>query len=90
MVRGGSAGGTVAAATGMVLMLVLLPVFLASGLLAPAWAVAALTAGWVALLATGVMWFRRRPWRVLVLPFVAAALWLAVMYVGGVFLGWSA
>ena len=75
---------------GLLLLLLIFPVFLASALLAPGWAVAALLAVWQAHVAVGVRWFWRHPVRVLTLPFVASALWLVTMYVGDLFLGWSA
>jgi hypothetical protein len=80
----------VAAGAGMVLMLGALPFFLAAGLLAPVWAVVVLDAVWLVLFALGLWWFRAHPYRVLALPFAAAALWLAAMTAGEAFLGWTA
>ena len=41
--------------------------------------VVALPLVWVLLLALSLAWFTRHPYRVLALPFVAAAVWFAVM-----------
>ena len=79
----------VAAGAGMVLMLAALPFFVSAGLLAPMWAVVVLDALWLALFALGLWWFRGHPYRVLALPFVAAALWLAAITAGEAFLGWT-
>ncbi|MDX1659482.1 MAG: hypothetical protein R3343_11730 [Nitriliruptorales bacterium] len=63
--------------------------YLGSGLLAPPWAVLVLWAVW--LLLAGVMWKeRRRVVVVLAMPFVAAAVWGIVMWLGDTFLGWTA
>ncbi len=79
----------VAAGAGMVLMLAALPFFVSAGLLAPVWAAVVLDALWLVLFALGLWWFRAHPYRVLALPFVAAALWLAAMTAGEAFLGWT-
>lgn len=70
-------------------MLVLAPFFLASGLMAPGWAVATFVAIWLALFVLGCLWVRRKPLRVIPLPFVAAAVWFGGMSAGGAWLGWT-
>lgn len=63
---------------------------LASGLVAPAWAVVVLTLVWLALFIAGVRWFVRHPWRVAALPLVMAAVWFAAVTGGAYFLDWNA
>jgi hypothetical protein len=71
-------------------MLALAPFFLASGLMAPGWAVAVFIAVWVVLFGLGCFfWIRRKPLWVVPLPFIAAAFWLGGMYAGGALLGWT-
>ena len=71
-------------------MLALAPFFVASGLMAPGWAVAVLVVVWLALFVLGCLWIRRKPLWVIPLPFVAAAIWLGGMSAGGAWLGWTA
>ena len=71
-------------------MLVLAPFFLASGLMAPGWAVVLLVVIWLALFVVGCVWIRRRPLWVIPLPFVAAAIWFGGMSAGEAWLGWTA
>ena len=73
----------------LVAMLVLAPFFVASGLMAPGWAVVVLVVIWAALFVLGCIWIRRKPLWVVPLPFVAAALWLGGMSAGGAWLGWT-
>lgn len=80
----------VVAALGMLLLLVALPFYLASGLMAPLWAIVVLLMVWVVLFVLGIRWFARHPYRVLVLPVVAAAIWFAAMTAGEALLGWTA
>jgi len=82
--------GYVVAAVGVVLLLALLPFYLSSGLVAPLWAIGLLLLVWIALFVLAVRWFRARPWWVLVLPFVAAAVWFGTLSAGERFLGWTA
>jgi hypothetical protein len=77
-------------ALALVAMLVLAPFFVASGLVAPGWAVVVLVVVWVALFVLGCIWIRRKPLWVIPLPFVAAAIWLGGMSAGGAWLGWTA
>ena len=79
----------VVAALALVAMLVLAPFFIASGLMAPGWAVAVFIAIWVVLFVLGCVWVRRKPLWVIPLPFVATAIWLAGMSAGGAWLGWT-
>lgn len=80
----------VAAGLGMTMLAVIGYFYLASGLVAPLWAVGMLLAIWVGLVVVGVIWFRPHPLRVLALPAVAAAIWWAVITLGERLLGWTA
>jgi hypothetical protein len=64
--------------------------YLASGLLAPLWAVVGLLVIWVALLVVGVRLWRTRPAWMLAVPVVAAVIWFAVITAGESLLGWTA
>ena len=75
---------------GMSGMACVLFLVLASGLVAPAWAVALLTVVWLVLFVLGVRWFMRHPWRVAALPLVMAVVWFASVTAGAVFLDWNA
>jgi hypothetical protein len=85
-----STGRTLAAVVAMLALLVLAPFFLASGLMAPTWAVVGLVGVWLALFVAGCVWFRRRPWWLLLLPVAAVLIWFGVMSAGGAWLGWTA
>ena len=63
---------------------------LASGLVAPAWAVVVLTLVWLVLFVVGVRWFMRHPWRVAALPVVMAVVGFAGVTGGAYFLDWNA
>ena len=63
--------------------------YLASGLMAPLWAVSLLLVWWLVLAYAVVRLVRRRSYRVLVVPVVAAATWFVVMGFGGAVLGWT-
>ena len=80
----------VLAAVALAIMVVLAPFYFASGLMAPGWAVGVFIAIWIALFVLGCLWIRRKPLRVIPLPFVAAAIWLGGMSAGGAWLGWTA
>jgi hypothetical protein len=77
-------GGLALAAT-----VALAPFFVASGLMAPGWAVALFVAVWLTLVVLGVLWIRRKPLWVVPIPFAAAAIWLGGMSAGGAWLGWT-
>lgn len=64
--------------------------YLASGLMAPLWAVVLLGVWWVILTYVGVRLVQRRSYLVLLVPVVAIATWFAVMSFGGAVLGWTA
>ena len=64
--------------------------YAASGLVAPPWAVAVLLAVWAGLLVVGLRLRTRRPWWMLLVPVLAAAIWFAVVSAGDAFLDWSA
>lgn len=73
-----------------VLMHLMVGVFyLSGGLVAPGYAVLPLWAVWIGL--AYLLWReRRRVAVVLAIPFVAAVIWGAVMWIGDTFLGWTA
>jgi hypothetical protein len=62
--------------------------YLASGLVAPGWAVLALLVWWLVLAVTGVRLALRRSYWVLAVPVVAAVTWVVVLWFGGEVLGW--
>ncbi len=64
--------------------------YLASGLVAPLWAVVGLMIIWVGLVVVGIRWFRSHPWRVPALPVVAVLVWWGVLTLGERLLGWTA
>jgi hypothetical protein len=78
----------VAAAVGLLALMLDFLFLLPLGLVAPPWAVIALLAAWAALLALAVRQ-RRRPLVVLTAPAATAALAAGLLYVGGTFLGWT-
>ena len=80
-------GAAVAAMLGLV---AIAPFFLAAGLSAPYWAVLFLIAVWVSLFVVGCVWFRRRPWWLLLLPVGAVLIWFGTMFAGEAWLGWTA
>lgn len=63
--------------------------YLASGLMAPLWAIVLLGVWWVVLTLVGVWLVRRRSYLVLLVPVVAAATWFGVMTFGESVLGWT-
>lgn len=64
--------------------------YLVSGLIAPGWAVIGLLVVWLALTVIGVRLALRRSYRVLLVPIVAATIWVITMWAGGALLGWTA
>ncbi len=63
---------------------------LASGLVAPLWAVLTLVLVWVVALIVGWRIWRVHPAVAVAVPVVTALIWLAVIFAGGQFLGWTA
>ncbi|MGH8884902.1 MAG: hypothetical protein ACRDYX_06965 [Egibacteraceae bacterium] len=78
-----------AAWVGLGLHLVVGLPFLALGLLAPLWAILVLWAVWGALLTLAIRLRHTRPWLVLVIPPVTAAILVGALSLGGRFLGWT-
>jgi hypothetical protein len=75
---------------GFAAFLATLPFYLASGLLAPGWAIAVLMIVWLALLAVGIELLRRRfPLRVLPVPVAAWLIWFGAISAGERWLGWT-
>jgi hypothetical protein len=64
--------------------------YAASGLVAPAGAVAGLLGVWLVLLAVAIRLLRRRPALVPLVPLAAVLIWLAVVSAGDAWLGWTA
>ena len=62
--------------------------YLSSGLIAPAYALAPLWALWLVFLVVAVRSLLRRPLWTPLVPVVAVALWAVVMAVGSQLLGW--
>ena len=75
---------------GLIAHLATLIWYMASGLVAPGWAVAVLLVIWVALLALAVYLLRTRPAYVLLVPVAAAVIWFGAISAGGAWLGWTA
>ena len=75
---------------GMAGMAAMLFIVLASGLVAPWWAVTLMALVWLALLVLGARWFMRRPWWVALLPVVMALVWVGTISAGAAFLDWNA
>lgn len=63
--------------------------FFATGLMAPLWAVIGFIAVWAVLVVLGFVWIRRHPWRVLLLPVVAAIILFGGLRAGATLLGWT-
>ena len=63
--------------------------FFATGLMAPLWAVIGFVAVWVVLVVLGFVWIRRHPWRVVLLPVIAAAILFGGLRAGETLLGWT-
>lgn len=67
-----------------------LPFYLASGLVAPLWAIVVLLVVWAGLVGTaGWAVYRRSAWGLMV-PFLGIGLWLGGVSAGEAFLGWTA
>jgi ABC-type Fe3+-siderophore transport system permease subunit len=63
--------------------------FLATGLMAPLWAIIGFMAIWAILFVLGCLWIRRHPWRVLLLPAIAAVILFGGLRAGTSLLGWT-
>lgn len=80
----------IVAVVGVVGLLATTPFYIASGLVAPLWAILLLWVFWLALATLALRWFRARPWLVLLLPFVAAGIWWLSLTLGENLLNWQA
>ncbi|GAA4568979.1 hypothetical protein [Planotetraspora kaengkrachanensis] len=79
----------VASWLGLVGHLGTLPFYLASGLVAPLWAIIVLLVAWAVLFGLAVRAvYRRSAWG-LAVPFAATGIWLGGMSAGEAFLGWT-
>ena len=63
--------------------------FIATGLMAPLWAIVGFIAVWVILFVLGCLWIRRHPWRVVLLPAIAAVILFGGLRAGTALLGWT-
>jgi hypothetical protein len=79
----------VVAGLALAAMLALAPFFLASGLMAPGWAVGIFIAVWLLLFGLGCFWIRRKPLWVIPLPLIAVVFWYGGMNAGAAWLGWT-
>lgn len=64
--------------------------YAASGLVAPAWAVAGLLLVWIVLLVVAIRLLRQRPALVPLVPLAAVLVWVTVVTAGEVWLDWTA
>ena len=80
----------VVAIAGVLQLVVLVPFTVASGLVAPLWAIVGLYILWLAAAAVFVVLARRRPLLTPLVPVVNAALLWAAMTAGERLLGWTA
>jgi hypothetical protein len=87
---GRDASAVIAGVTGGLLHLFLGFFVLASGLLAPWWAVLLLVATWGALWVPIWRWRRDHPFRTMLVPFAMAAVWWATITAGDTWFGWTA
>lgn len=81
---------TLTAALGLAVHLGLGVLILASGVVAPPWAVGSLLFVWAVLLVAAMRGWRKRLWAVVLLPLAMFLCWLLVLYLGAELLGWSA
>ncbi|HVD80564.1 MAG TPA: hypothetical protein VNB87_08525 [Propionibacteriaceae bacterium] len=63
--------------------------FFATGLMAPLWAIVGFIAIWAILFLLGCLWIRRHPWRVVLLPAIAAVILFGGLRSGAALLGWT-
>jgi hypothetical protein len=75
---------------GLVLHLALFFWYVASGLVAPGWAVVTLLAFWVALLVVAIRLRRRRPLWTPLVPLVGLLVWVSAISAGERWLDWTA
>lgn len=64
--------------------------YLTSGLVAPLWGIAVLWVIWIGFLVFLIRSWKGSPVVVLMIPFVAAAVWLLVIWIGDIVFGWTA
>jgi hypothetical protein len=83
-------GGQIAWWVGLVAHLGAFIWYAASGLVAPAWAVAVLLVIWAVLLVVGLRLRKTRPFWMLLIPVLDAVIWFAGITAGERFLGWTA
>jgi hypothetical protein len=75
---------------GMLGQLASLVWYMASGLVAPGWAVIVLLVIWLGLFGFAIYLLRKRPAWVLVVPVLATAIWFGAISAGEAWLGWTA
>jgi hypothetical protein len=63
--------------------------FFTTGLMAPLWAIVGFIAIWAILFLLGCLWIRRHPWRVVLLPAIAAVILFGGLRAGAALLGWT-
>jgi hypothetical protein len=63
--------------------------FFATGLMAPLWAIVGFITIWAILVLLGCVWIRRHPWRVVLLPVIAAIILFGGLRAGTALLGWT-
>jgi len=85
-----SFGALIAGWAGMAVQLATVVWYMASGLLAPGWAVIGLLVIWLGLFGVAIYLLVKRPAWVLVVPVVTALVWFGVMAAGDAWLGWTA
>ena len=88
--RSSSALPVIAAAAAAVAHLAVGYVYLASGLVAPAWAVVALLGWWCLLAAVGVVLWQQRRYVVLLVPLAGLVTWIVLLWFGATVLSWTA
>ncbi|MBZ2197554.1 hypothetical protein [Occultella gossypii] len=80
---------TVVASLGLLLMVAQLPFYVAAGVVAPTWGALVLSVAWVTLFTLGLRWYRDHPSWVLLVPVLAAAVWITSVTVVEPYLGWG-
>ena len=85
-----SFGALILGWVGIIGHLVTLVWYMASGLMAPGWAVIGLLVIWLVLAGVAIYLLRTRPAWVLAVPVASAVIWFAVMAAGDAWLGWTA